>query len=145
MLERRSGSERRQRSLAAYWLGARLVRRKGGRRSSDLLYPIIDRYSLSAWTAALGIMLLCCFDAFLTIELLARGAVEANPAMALAMQAGMGWFGAIKLASTAAGVIVLVACSGGRLFRRIPGEAPLHVMLACYIVLIGYEFWLSGY
>jgi len=79
----------------------------------------------------------------MTIELLGRGAVEANPAMALAMQAGMGWFGAIKLLLTASGVVILVAVSSMRLFRRVPGEAALHAMLVCYLLLICYELWLA--
>jgi hypothetical protein len=141
MTERRTGGERRHRSLGAYC--SQQLRRKSGRRSSDHFYPIIDFYPRRTLAAALAIMVLCCCDAFITIELLARGAVEANPAMALLMQAGMGWFGAIKLSLTATGVVVLVACSAKRLFRRISGELLLHALLACYVLLIAYEAWLG--
>ena len=141
--ERRSGVDRRRRTLlltlGLRWPGVQPVRRRAGRRASDQLYPIVDLHSPRILAVALGIMVLCCCDALMTIELLDRGAVEANPAMALAMQAGMGWFGAIKLLLTATGVVVLVAVSSMRLFRKVPGEAALHGLLLCYLLLIGYE------
>ncbi len=59
------------------------------------------------------------------------------------MMAGMGWFSAVKFALTALGVVVLVACSAMRLFRKIPGEALLHALLGCYAVLVAYEAWLT--
>lgn len=160
-IERRTGLERR-RSLLTRWPGGYALsrrsaetgksaerswlkagRRAAGRRASDRIYPSIDLHSPRVLTVALSIMLLCCCDGFLTIALLARGAVEANPFMALLMQAGMGWFSGIKLMLTAMGVLVLVVCSPMRLFRRIPGELALHMLLGCYLVLVAYELWLG--
>lgn len=140
-IERRTGSERRHRSLGAYC--SQQVRRKGGRRSTDHYYPIIDTYPPRTLAVALAIMVLCCCDGFITLQLLAHGATEANPAMALLMQAGMGWFSTVKVSLTAFGVVVLVACSAKLLFKRIPGELLLHALLACYLVLIAYEAWLA--
>jgi hypothetical protein len=145
--ERRSGVDRRHRTLlltlGLRWPGTQPVRRRAGRRATDQLYPSVDLHSPRILAVALAIMVLCCCDALMTIELLSRGAVEANPAMALALQAGTGWFSAIKLLLTATGVVVLVAVSSMRLFRKVPGEAALHGLLLCYLLLIGYELWLA--
>jgi hypothetical protein len=140
--ERRLRSERRRATLAFLWPGLQPVRRRAGRRASDL-YPNVDQHSPRLLIVALSIMALCCLDGVMTIQLLERGAIEANPVMALLMEAGMGWFSAIKVLLTAIGVVVLVACSSMRLFRRIRGEIALHVLLGCYLVLIGYELCIS--
>jgi len=140
--ERRLVVERRQRNLRAYWQGAQRVRRKAGRRAADSLYPIVDRYSPRVVAAALGIMVLCCCDGLLTLRLIGQGAIEVNPVMAFLMTAGMGWFSAVKFLLTALGVVILAACSAMRLFGKIPGEALLHALLGCYVVLLAYEAWL---
>jgi hypothetical protein len=136
--------ERRSAPLAWRAMAFKAGRRAAGRRASDRYYPSIDLHSPRVLAVALGIMLLCCCDGFLTVELLARGAVEANPAMALLMHAGMGWFSSVKLLLTAMGVLVLVACSPMQLFRRIRGELALHALLGCYLLLVGYELWLGS-
>jgi hypothetical protein len=43
--ERRSGVERRQMNVAAYWRGALNPRRRFGRRATDRAYPIVDWHS----------------------------------------------------------------------------------------------------
>lgn len=141
--ERRRSVERRRRGLALLWPGLHPTRRKAGRRASDRLYPNIDLHAPRLLVVALSIMTLCCVDALMTVELLGRGAIEANPVMAVLMQAGMGWFSSVKLLLTAIGVVVLVACSSMRLFRRVPGELALYGLLGCYLLLIGYELWIA--
>ncbi len=135
--------ERRRRGLALLWPGLHPTRRKSGRRAGDRLYPNVDLHAPGLLVVALSIMTLCCVDALMTVELLGRGAIEANPVMAVLMQAGMGWFSSVKLLLTAIGVVVLVACSSMRLFRRVPGELALYGLLGCYLLLIGYEFWIA--
>ena len=49
------------------------------------------------------------------------------------------WFAAVKLSLTAMGVAVLAACSRMKLFRAIPGEALLVIVLVGYAVLVAYE------
>ncbi|MFO7325008.1 MAG: DUF5658 family protein [Pseudomonadota bacterium] len=137
--ERRSGVDRRSRSLAAYWHGALKPRRRAGRRAADATYPIIDWHSPRVLVPALAILLLCVTDGVLTIVLLANGAVEANPFMARFVPNSLGWFAAVKLVLTGIGVAALVACSRMRLFRAIPGELFLWLILAGYVVLVGYE------
>lgn len=137
--ERRSGDERRVYSLAAYWRGALTPRRRSGRRSADSFYPIIDWHSPRVLAWAVGILLLCVADGVLTVILIANGAVEVNPFMARFVPHSLGWFAFVKLSLTAVGVAVLAACSRMRLFRAVPGEALLGLILVGYAVLIGYE------
>ena len=53
------------------------------------------------------------------------------------------WFAFVKLVLTGAGLCVLVVCSRMRLFRRIPGEAFVYVVLGAYLWLIAYELRMS--
>jgi hypothetical protein len=131
--------ERRRHTLAAHWRGARNPRRRNGRRVSDLAYPIVDVHSARVFAVVMMILMLCIADGILTVMLLSRGAVEANPVMALFLPHSLGWFAAVKLSLTAMGVFVLVGCSRMRLFRSLPAEALLHAVLLCYVLLIGHE------
>jgi uncharacterized membrane protein YraQ (UPF0718 family) len=140
--ERRQSADRRRLSLAAYWQGAQLVRRQAGRRVTDRVYPIVDRHSPQVLVAALGVLVLCCCDSALTLQLIGHGAIEANPVMAALLSAGMGWFTTVKFLLTAVGIVVLAACSTMRLFRKIPGAVLLYTLLGCYAVLVAYEVWL---
>lgn len=137
--ERRSGTERRDRTLRAYWHGSLQPRRRSGRRASDATYPIIDWHSPRVFALVVGILLLCAADGTLTVMLLADGAVEINPVMAWFVPHSLGWFAAVKLALTATGVAVLVACSRMKLFRAVSGEALLGLVLAGYATLVAYE------
>ena len=138
-VERRSGLERRHRSLRAYWFGARQPRRRAGRRAVDAFYPIIDWHSPRVFACVIAILLLCVADGILTLVLLADGAVEVNPIMALFVTHSLGWFAFIKLSLTSLGAAVLVVCSRMKLFRAIPGEVFLGLILAAYVVLVSYE------
>ena len=137
--DRRSGTERRDRTLRAYWHGALQPRRRAGRRAADADYPIIDWHSPRVFAWVVAILLLCAADGTLTVMLLANGAVEVNPFMARFVPHSLGWFAAVKLSLTAGGVAVLVACSRMRLFRALSGEVLLGIILAGYAILVAYE------
>jgi hypothetical protein len=137
--ERRSGIERRRRTLQAFWYGARHPRRRIGRRATDRYYPIVDWHTPRVFAYVLAILLLCVADGVLTVVLISRGAVELNPFMALFVPHSLGWFAAIKLGLTSIGAAVLVACSPMRLFRTIPGEALLVGVFLTYLTLVLYE------
>ena len=87
----------------------------------------------------MAILVLCVCDGVLTIVLLANGAVELNPLMAKFVPHSLGWFATIKLSLTSLGAMVLVVCSRMKLFRAIPGEVFLGLILAGYLVLVLYE------
>jgi len=136
--ERRSGIDRRSLSLAAYAHGALHPRRRSGRRRSDL-YPVIDWHSPRVLAVVSAVLGLCVLDGVLTVLLMQHGAAELNPFMALFVPHNLLGFAAAKLTLTGLGMCVLVACSRMRLFRAVPGEALLYIVLACYIVLVCYE------
>ena len=138
-IERRSGLERRHRSLHAYWHGARVPRRRSGRRETDTDYPIIDWHSPRVFAWVMAILTLCVCDGVLTVLLMSHGATEMNPIMALFVPHSLGWFATIKLALTSIGTIVLVACSRMKLFRAIPGELLLGAIFLAYLALVAYE------
>ena len=72
--DRRSGSERRNTTFAAYWHGARNPRRRGGRRATDLHYAVVDWYSPRLLDPVLTILGLCVLDGMLTVMLMRHGA-----------------------------------------------------------------------
>jgi hypothetical protein len=137
--DRRSGIDRRSRGLTAYWHGARNPRRRGGRRATDLRYAIVDWHSPRLLIPVFSILCLCVLDGLLTVMLMKHGAAELNPVMALFLPHNLPAFAFVKLALTGAGLCVLVACSRMKLFRRIPGEALVYVVLGAYLWLIAYE------
>jgi len=138
-IDRRSGSERRSTTFAAYWHGARNPRRRDGRRATDRHYPIVDWYSPRLLIPVFTILVLCVLDVLLTVTLMKHGAAEMNPVMALFLPHNLYWFAFVKLALTGMGLCVLVACSRMKLFRRIPGEAFVYAVLGLYMWLIVYE------
>lgn len=140
--ERRGGNERRNRTLYAYFYGSTKPRRLGGRRHSDHIYPHVDWHSPRVLALALSILGLCALDGVLTIALLAHGATEENPFMALFVPHNLGWFAAVKLSLTTVSLLVLIACSRMRLMRAIPGETLLYIVLLGYGVLVAYELHL---
>ncbi len=137
--DRRSGSERRSVTFAAYWHGARNPRRRAGRRATDHHYAVIDWHSPRLLIPVLGILGLCILDGMLTVMLMRHGAAELNPVMALFLPHDLLSFALIKIGLTGAGLCVLVACSRMRLFRRVPGELFVYAVLGVYVWLIAYE------
>jgi len=140
--DRRSGIDRRSTTLAAYWHGARYPRRRGGRRATDLHYAIVDWYPPRLLIPAFAILCLCVLDGVLTVMLMRHGAAEMNPVMALFLPHNLLGFALAKLALTGPALCVLVACSRMQLFRRIPGEAIVYVVLGLYLWLVAYELHL---
>jgi hypothetical protein len=138
-VDRRSGSERRSITFAAYWHGARNPRRRAGRRATDLRYPVVDWYSPRLLIPVFAILGLCVLDGMLTVMLMKHGAHELNPFMALFLPHNLFWFAMLKLGLTGAGLCVLVACSRMRLFRMIPGELFVYAVAGIYVWLIAYE------
>ncbi len=81
-------------------------------------------------------------DGVLTLMLMSQGASEVNPVMALFVPHNLGWFAAIKLTLTSVGAAILVVCARMKLFRFIPGELLLYLVVGCYIALMAYELHL---
>lgn len=95
------------------------------------------------WLAvAILTLLMSVGDALLTLELLQRGAYEANPFMAPFVHGDPLLFALVKMGLTAGGIVVLTLLARTRVFGRVPVAYILYSLLVAYAVLVGYEFWL---
>ena len=102
----------------------------------------VDWHDSHLLGVALGILLLCSIDAFMTLTLLSYGASEFNPVMAELLYHDIAVFAVVKMALTGVGVLTLVALSRCRLFGRVRVVYGLYVTLAGYLALVAYEYLL---
>ncbi len=142
MSDRRGRVERRSLSLWSVIYGGFRPRRRDIRRTNDGSVPVVDLHEKHLLVVAIGILLLCCSDAFLTLTLLTKGAHEANPVMASLIYTDVTMFASVKMGLTGMGVLVLVLLSRHRLFGRFPVVSALYLALAAYGVLVIYEIGL---
>jgi hypothetical protein len=89
---------------------------------------------------AVGTMLLSCLDAFMTLQLLERGAVEINPLMAMVIGHSALAFASTKIVMTAFGILVLVFLSRSRFMDWLRTGVILTVFFSFYACLVCYEF-----
>ena len=89
---------------------------------------------------AVGIMVMSCVDAFFTLELLDRGAVEVNPVMAAAIGKGAKTFALTKMLLTGLGILALVFTAKAMFVRRIRTGLILTTFFNVYAVLVCYQF-----
>lgn len=87
-----------------------------------------------------GIMLMSGIDAFFTLQLLERGAMEINPVMALMIGQSTVAFAVSKMMLTGFCVLALVFLSRSRFMNRIRTGLILTGFFSFYAVLICYEF-----
>ena len=90
---------------------------------------------------AVGILLLCSADAFLTPLLISHGAVELNPLMDPLVRGSGHSFGYWKMGLTAMGTVVLTLLARVRFWGKTVGTL-LYLVLGAYAVLVGYELFL---
>lgn len=137
--ERRRTPERRVATPHSVIIGGlRGRRRRIGRRGDDR-WGYVDWYEPRLFLMANGVLLLCCFDALFTLELLGRGAVEWNPFMAVLIDTDIHLFVTVKLALTAGGLMFLVVHANFYLFRFLKLEEVLRLFMWWHLVLVGYE------
>jgi hypothetical protein len=126
--EQRDDNERRTFSWRTVFFGFMRSRRHSHRR-------IVDE----AVFLATGTMLLSCADAFLTLQLIELGMIEANPFMQAAMDHSTGLFASTKLAMTAFGILVLVFLAKSHFMNRIRTGIFLTGFFSFYACLVCYE------
>ena len=137
--EQRADVDRRRFSWRTVALGFLLSRRHGHRRAVDDAVIFLDWHHPWLFFLAVGIMLLSCADAFLTLKLLNLGMVEANPVMNAIMGQGTAAFTATKLGMTAIGVFVLVFLAKARFLNRVRTGLFLTTFFSFYACLVCYE------
>ncbi len=106
--------------------------------------PVIDWHDPALLASAVLILLLCAADAALTLRLLADGAREANPLMAMLVYGDARRFVITKFVLTGGGVLALVALARFRVMRWLRAGAIVHSLLVAYLMLITYELALAG-
>jgi hypothetical protein len=143
LAERRDRPERRQRVWWSVCYGSFHPRRRTPpRRLEDSRFHSLDWHAAHLLAVAIGIVLLCVADAFLTVVLLSGGAYEVNPIMAVLLYKSVAVFAGIKLAITSVSVVFMVFLARYRFMRLVRVDAVLYVVLIAYAGLIGYEVWM---
>lgn len=136
--------ERRRTSLHSFLYGSVNPRRRRGRRAEDHEQVFLDWHEPAVLYLVLGILLMSCADALLTLNLLHLGAREVNRLMDLLIVRDVGAFLAVKIGVTAVAVVVLGIAARRRLLGRLPVMHILKLLAAGYAALLGWELWLMA-
>jgi hypothetical protein len=141
--DRRGQPDRRARFWWSLCYGSfRPRRRRPSRRDTDGPFHSLDWHDSHLLVVSIGILLLSVADAFMTITLLAGGAIEVNPVMAAVVYRSATVFAAVKLAMTGVGVMLLVTLARYRFLRIIRVDVAMYGLLLVYLVLLAYEYWM---
>ena len=139
IVEQRAAADRREFGWRTVVYGFTLSRRREHRRIADNDVIFLDWHHPWLFFLATGTMLLSCADAFLTLLLLERGMVEANPIMNAVMAQGTATFTSTKMAMTAFGIFVLVFLAKSRFLNRFRTGLLLTIFFSFYACLVCYE------
>ncbi len=136
----RTDSDRRDLSWRTLIFGYLRSRRRTTRRVSEGIPIFTDYHHPWLFFLATGIMMLSCFDAFLTLQLLDRGAIEINPVMAAVINQGTLTFAVTKMLLTSIGILALVFLARATFMRRFRTGLILTFFFSGYSILVCYEF-----
>ena len=131
--------DRRQPSLKTLLGSLTLSRRRESRREDDHIDSYTDWYGHWPFAATLTIILLCFADAFLTIVLLSKGAVELNTLMDWLIQKDTYMFAVVKMSMTGVALIVLVMHFNFRIYKYIAVRYLIYALVPLYSLLIFHE------
>ena len=137
--EQRNSAERRQFSWRTVFYGFAFSRRHAHRREVDNEVIFLDWHHPWLFFLATGTMLLSCADAFLTLQLINLGMIEANPFMNAMMSQSTLLFTSTKLAMTAIGILVLVFLAKAHFMNRLRTGLFLTIFFSFYACLVCYE------
>jgi len=131
--------DRRQPSLQTLLGSLRHYRRRHLRRDDDQTNSYTDWYGHWPFAATLIIILLCFADAFLTIVLLGKGAVELNGLMDWLIQKDTYMFAVVKMTMTGVALIVLVMHFNFRIYKYVAVRYLIYALVPLYSLLILHE------
>lgn len=121
-----------------YQLGIKKGRRVNKRRlGAGPAY--VDRYTSHLMPCTIAIVLLSAMDAFLTLNILAKGGIELNSFMTILIEDCTEKFVRFKLALTSLALIFLVIHHNVRLTAKLQVRHLLYLILIGYVTLINYE------
>lgn len=138
-IEQRDCADRRQFTWRTVAYGYLRSRRHAARREADGEVIFLDWHHPWLFFLAVGTMLLSSLDAFLTLQLIERGMIEANPVMASAIGYNTAVFAASKMAMTGFGILTLVFLAKARFLNRFRVGLLLTTLFSGYACLICYE------
>ena len=137
-VERRAGDRRSANTHTL--LGALFkCRRRNGRRHRDEVNSYTDWYGPWPLVATLLIIILSCVDAFLTLILLEKGAVELNVFMDVLIQKDTQLFTIVKVAVTGLALVILVLHFNFRVYRVIAVRYLIYAFVPMYMLLIAHQ------
>jgi hypothetical protein len=116
-------------------------RRRSGRRAGEQELPVDYHEPYLLFLAVVMLILSVC-DAFLTVKLMADGAEETNPLLAVVLNEHPRLFAVTKMALTGFGVVLLVAMARTKLFRLVRAGVFFRLLVVAYATLVAYEAWL---
>ncbi len=137
--ERRIPSERRMFSWRTVLFGFTRSRRHNLRRDADSDVIFMDWHHPWLFFLSVGIMLLSCADAFLTLLLIERGMIEANPFMAAMLGQGAATFAVSKVFMTGTSILILVFLAKTQFMNRVRTGLFLTIFFSFYCCLVCYE------
>ena len=136
----RAVTNRRAFTWRTIFYGFMRSRRRNLRREVDAEVIFLDWHHPWLFFLAVGTMLLSCLDAFMTLQLLDRGMVEANPVMAAVLGRGTTAFAVSKMLMTGTSILILVFLAKSRFLNRFRTGLFLTVFFTIYACLACYEF-----
>ncbi len=136
----RTDSERRDLSWRTLIFGYLRSRRRTTRRVSEGVPIFTDYHHPWLFFLATGIMVLSCFDAFLTLQLLDRGAIEINPVKAAVNNQSTHNYALTKMLLTIIGIHEHVVLARATFMRRFRTGLILTFFFSGYSILVCYEF-----
>jgi len=138
--EARDRETRRQVSWRTVFYGFFRSRRRSTRRTDDGEPLYTDWHHPWLFFLATGTMFLSFMDAFFTLQLLDRGAVEVNPIMAHVISKSTLTFAVTKMLFTGLGILMLVFLSRWKIFNLMRTGIVLTIFFSFYVCLVCYEF-----
>ena len=140
IVDKRAVSDRRDVTWKTIFFGFTRSRRHNHRREVDAEVLFLDWHHPWLFFLAVGTMIMSCLDAFMTLQLLERGMVEANPVMAAILGQGTTAFAVSKMIMTGISILTLVFLAKARFLNRLRTGLFLTVFFSFYACLICYEF-----
>lgn len=137
--DKRAHADRRSLSWRTVFFGYMRSRRLDSRRDDDGDVVFIDWHHPWLFFLSVGIMLLSCADAFLTLLLIDRGMIEANPVMAAVLGQGAATFAVSKVLMTGTSILILVFLAKFSFMNRVRTGLFLTLFFSLYCCLICYE------
>ena len=138
--DQRELADRRTFSWRTVFYGFMRSRRHDFRRTDELDVRFIDWHHPWLFFLSVGVMLMSTVDAFMTLQLLDRGMVEANPVMQAVLGQGTTTFAVTKMLMTGTGILTLVFLAKAKFLNRFRTGLFLTVFFGLYACLICYEF-----